>query len=94
MLTVLSILFTGIAAGYLLRRIRLVSCSGRGIFPVVSLLLLLLGIRIGSDEQLIAGLGELGLQALAVALAATAGSVLAAAVLWKFYLKKRWEDKL
>lgn len=94
MLTVLSVLFAGIAVGYLLRRIPLVGRSGKGIFPVVSLLLLLLGIRIGSDEQLISGLGELGLQALAVALATTAGSVLAAAVLWKFYLKKRWEDKL
>lgn len=84
MLIVISLLLGGIAAGYLLRRRGVGIWAGRAVTGLAWLLLFLLGIEAGGNEAVTSGLATLGLDALAIALFATGGSVAAAALLWRF----------
>jgi uncharacterized membrane protein YbjE (DUF340 family) len=71
-------LLAGIAMGYLrLLPDRLFQLTGKLTTAGVMLLLFLMGGQIGSDEEILAGLGQIGVQAVLFALAAIIGSVLA-----------------
>lgn len=83
MFTVISLMLAGIAAGFLLRRHRL-GAVHRVITVLIWLLLFLLGVEVGGNERIVRGLHTLGLEALAIATAATLGSVLAAWRLWRW----------
>lgn len=85
-------MLTGILAGFLLRRRRLggVHCL---ITVLIWALLFLLGVEVGSNERIIRGLHTLGLEALAIAVAGTLGSVLAAWGLWQIVARRRKEDQ-
>lgn len=82
MFVVIGIMFAGIAAGYLFRRLPLLQQLGKPISYTILLLLLLLGISVGSNDNIINNLSTLGGEAFLLALAATLGSVLAA---WGVY---------
>lgn len=82
MLILFAILFGGIFSGRLLRRYPL-RALGRIITVDIWLLLLALGLEIGSNERIIAGLTSLGLQALLLCIGAVAGSIAAASLLWR-----------
>ena len=73
MFVVISIMFGGIAVGYLLRRVEL----------------LLLGITVGSNREIINNLSSLGGQALAISASATLGSLIAAWAVYHFFFKER-----
>ena len=83
MFTVISLMLAGMAAGFLLRRRRLGGVR-RVVTVLIWALLFLLGIEVGGNERIVRGLHTLGLEALAVATASTAGSVLAAWALWRW----------
>lgn len=89
MFTVIGIMFGGIAAGYLLRRIEILQKVGAPISYTIYLLLFLLGISVGHNEDIVNNLGTLGLQAFLIALAGTLGSVLAAWGIYHFFFKER-----
>ena len=76
MFTVIGIMFAGIAAGYLLRKIDL-------------LLLFLLGISVGANKDIVDNLVTLGGQAFLLALAGTVGSVLAGWGVYCLFFKER-----
>lgn len=75
-------MLAGILLGYLLR-----GQNVRFIQPCITLfiwlLLLLLGIEVGSNEQIVRGLHTLGVEALVLTLCGTLGSVLAARGVWQ-----------
>ena len=52
MFTVIGIMFAGIAAGYLLRKIELLQKIGKPISYTILLLLFLLGISVGANKDL------------------------------------------
>lgn len=83
MFTIISIMLSGMLAGYLLRRL-LFGRLGRVITALIWMLLFLLGLEVGSNERIVSGLATLGLEALLITLAGTLGSVLAAWGLWKY----------
>ncbi len=91
MFTIIGIMAGGIAAGYFFRNIRLLQKIDTSIFYTILLLLLLLGISVGSNENIVNNLTTLGGQALLIALAGTAGSVLAAWAVWHFFFKRETE---
>ena len=68
MFVVISIMFGGIAVGYLLRRVELLQKIGKPISYTIFLLLFLLGITVGSNREIINNLSSLGGQALAISL--------------------------
>ena len=67
MFTVIGIMFLGIGVGYLMRRQSL-SWINKAITALIWLLLFLLGIEVGHNEQIIRSLPTLGVEALAIAL--------------------------
>lgn len=90
MFIVVLFIFIGIAVGYLLRkskRERLYEAVTKGLPPVTTwliwLLLFLLGIEVGSNEQVIASLPTLGMEALVIASCAILGSCSLSFLLWK-----------
>ena len=91
MFTVIGIMFVGIGLGYLLRRQSL-TWINKAITALIWLLLFLLGIEVGHNEQIIRSLPTLGVEALAIALVCVLGSCLAAWGLWR-YVNGRKEGK-
>ena len=91
MFTVIGIMFLGIGLGYILRRQSL-SWINKAITGLIWLLLFLLGIEVGHNEQIIRSLPTLGMEAFVIALVCVLGSCLAAWGLWK-YVNGRKEAK-
>lgn len=71
----LALLIAGILAGRCLRKSIPGQLLNRPVFAVVLLLLFLLGGQIGANDSLLASLGSIGYQAIALMLAAVAGSI-------------------
>lgn len=72
----------GLIAGFLLRHRRMAWVS-KAVTALVWLLLLLLGVEVGGNGMIIGNLHRLGLNALIIAMLATAGSVAASVLLWR-----------
>ena len=89
MFVVISIMFGGIAVGYLLRRVELLQKIGKPISYTIFLLLFLLGITVGSNREIINNLSSLGGQALEISASATLGSLIAAWAVYHFFFKER-----
>lgn len=87
MLEIITIMAAGIAAGWLLRK-RSFKFMGVVLTVLVWALLFFLGIEVGENEKVINSLKDLGLEALLLAVAATAGSIFAAWALWTFIQHK------
>ena len=87
MFIIISIMCTGIAFGYLLRKKPVLRKLNKPISYTIYLLLFLLGISVGSNREIIDNLPSLGGQALLLAVAGTLGSVLAAWIIYKFIFK-------
>lgn len=87
MFTVIGIMFIGIGLGYLLRRQSL-SWINKAITALIWLLLFLLGIEVGQNEQIIRSLPTLGVEAFTIAIVCVLGSCIAAWGLWKYVGRK------
>ena len=77
MFTIIGLMLTGILLGYLLRK-RDLKKIHQIITLLIWLLLFILGIEVGSNEQIIKGLHTIGLEAVILTLRGTFGSVNAA----------------
>jgi len=82
MFTVIGIMLTGMSLGYIFRA-RNLSWTHRLITLLIWVLLFLLGIEVGGNERIISSLHTLGLEAIALTLGGTLGSVVAAWALWR-----------
>lgn len=91
MFTVIGIMFVGIGIGYLLRQ-QSIPGIGKVITSLIWLLLFLLGIEVGHNEQIIRNLPTLGVEAFAIATVCVLGSCSAAWGLWR-YVNRRKEEK-
>ena len=89
MFTIIGLMLTGMLLGYLLRK-RDLKKIHQIITLLIWLLLFILGIEVGSNEQIIKGLHTIGLEAVILTLGGTLGSVIAAWALWRaLYNKER-----
>ena len=82
MFTVIICMLTGVLLGYLTRKWRM-GWLGHTINALIWILLFLLGIEVGSNEELMHSLPTLGMEAGLLATGATLGSAAAAWLLWK-----------
>ena len=95
MFSVILFIFLGISSGYLLRKKRSRSCAkvqpakDKVITVLIWLLLFLLGVEVGSNEQIIKALPTLGVEALLLSVAGTLGCCGRAWALWKIAGGKR-----
>lgn len=88
MFIVIGLMLGGMCIGFLLRKRQLTGIH-RIITILIWILLFLLGVEVGGNRQIIEGLATLGLEALAITLAAVIGSCLAAWVLWKELYRRK-----
>ena len=95
MFIVILFIFWGIAAGYVLRKRFSGACDtvqtlqGRLITYLIWLLLFLLGVEVGGNEQIIKALPTLGVEALLLSAATVVGCCSLALGLWKMTGGKR-----
>ena len=87
MFKVLAITLSGIALGYLLRRMAWLGHLGRSITYTIWLLLLFFGLQVGANEQVVNNLGTLGVKALEISVAGVLGSCVVAWILLKFFFR-------
>lgn len=85
-------MLTGMLLGFVLRKQKL-SGIHRVITVLIWLLLFLLGIDVGGNREIINGLHTIGMEAIAITLAAVLGSVTAAWGLWYVLYKKKKEGQ-
>ena len=91
MFTVIGIMFAGIGLGYLMRRQSL-PWINKIITALIWLLLFLLGIEVGQNEQIIRSLPTLGIEAFSIAIVCVLGSCISAWALWKHINNKKEEE--
>ncbi len=89
MFKVLFITFGGIALGWLVRKAAWVRHLPKSISYTIWLLLFFFGLQVGANELVVRSLDTLGLKALAIAVAGSLGSCVAAWAVLKFFLGKR-----
>ena len=75
MFTIIGLMLTGMLLGYLLRK-RNLSKIHKVITVLIWVLLFILGIEVGGNEQIIKGLHTIGLEAVILTIGGTLGSVL------------------
>lgn len=88
MFAIIGLMLTGMLLGYLLRKRNLRKIS-QIITLLIWLLLFILGIEVGSNEQIIKGLHTIGMEAVILTLGGTLGSVTAAWTLWKSLYRQK-----
>lgn len=89
MLTVVAIMACGMLVGYLLKRqVQIISISEKLSSWAIYLLLFLLGISIGTNEQIITNLHTLGAKALIITIAAVLGSITLSWPVYHFFFIK------
>ncbi|MEY1640171.1 LysO family transporter [Tenuifilum osseticum] len=88
MITVVSIMAGGMLLGFLIRaKQRIVSGNEKLITYAIYLLLFMMGVSIGSNEQIMNSLSTLGIVALIVSMGAIIGSILTGFVVFKLFFK-------
>ena len=87
MLTVVVIMFCGIAVGYMLRN-KNTHIVSRIITVLIWLLLFLLGIEVGSNPRIVMGMQTLGIEAMLLTIGGAVGTTLCAWLLWIYVSRK------
>lgn len=82
----------GIATGWLLRR-RTFKWIDALLTVLVWALLFFLGVEVGENDNVLNNLSSLGMEALLLSIAGTAGSIALAWALWKAIKRKEGESK-
>lgn len=88
MLKVVAIMLSGMAVGFLMRKRRL-RVVPHAVTVLIWLLLFFLGVEMGENPQVVGGIRDLGLEALWLAMAGIAGTVLFSWALWKWVSRKK-----
>ena len=88
MFTIIGLMLTGMLLGYLLRK-RNLSGIHKVITVLIWLLLFILGIEVGGNEQIIKGLHTIGLEAVILTIGGNLGRVIAAWALWRALYKRK-----
>lgn len=88
MFSIVATMLTGISLGYLFRHKPILQNTEKTISMTIFLLLFIMGITIGSNDELIMNLSNFGWQAAIISTSATCGSVLAAWLVMKFFFHK------
>lgn len=91
MFSIVGIMLTGVTIGYLFRNIPFLHHTEKTISYTIVFLLFILGLSIGSNEQIIGNLATFGWQAAILAVSATCGSILASWMVLKLFFKKGGE---
>lgn len=93
MFSILLFMLTGIALGYRFRRVVLFHKTEKTISITILFLLFFFGLNIGSNQSLIHNFGSFGLQALLLAVAGLAGSLIMSWITYRLFFRKEEEHE-
>jgi len=94
MYTILGILILGITIGFLFRkREKLIKLSDKLLMWSIYLLLFLLGISIGTNDEIIRNFPTIGLKALVLTIAGVLGSCIVSLLIYKIYFVEKENDE-
>ena len=85
MFGVMIVMLSGVLIGYILRNIRAIY--------IIFLLLFVMGLSVGSNPQVIQGLGTLGLLGIAISVVSIAGSVFLSWIVYRHLFKKEDDQR-
>ncbi|MFV0587406.1 LysO family transporter [Bacteroides reticulotermitis] len=88
MFSIISVMFLGIAIGYLMRNQNFLAKIDKSTSLTIVILLFVLGISMGSNSLIINNMGKFGWQAIILAVAGISGSILASFLVFHFFFKK------
>ncbi len=89
MIVVILFLFSGVLIGFLLqKRKRLIIVVDRLTTWFIYLFLLLLGISVGANEEIVKNFGKLGFQAIVLTAGAILGSVITSYFVFRIFFRK------
>ncbi|MCI5718187.1 MAG: LysO family transporter [Alistipes sp.] len=89
MIEIILVMVSGIVAGRLLRRVKALRVLPVTTMATIVVLLFIMGGEIGGNRDVIAGLSTSGVEALAIAAAATLGSIAAARGVYALFFANR-----
>lgn len=87
MFVVIALMLVGIFIGYSLRNKKMI-WIGHIITVLIWFLLLILGVEVGANKDVINNISTLGIEAFIIAIAAVLGSIVAAKLLWNWIKQK------
>lgn len=93
MLKVVGIMLLGVFTGYLLKNHQL-RWVQRWIMLAIWVLLFLLGVTVGTNEEIMNNLDTIGLKGLILALGSVLGSVILAWVVYRFFFVRKDESSV
>ena len=91
MFKIISIMFVGLGAGYLLRDLKLMRKTEKTIPLTVFAMLFILGISVGSNNLIVSNLGRFSGQAALLACFSELGSIIAAWLVYYLFFRKGGE---
>ena len=90
MFTVVIIMAAGMLAGYLLRKHKkLISLSEKLVMWAIYLLLFLLGVAIGLNDQILERFADFGLLAMAITIGGVAGSIFLGWIVFSIFFREK-----
>ena len=92
MFGVMIVMLSGVLIGYILRNIRAIPALVSKIY-IIFLLLFVMGLSVGSNPQVIQGLGTLGLLGIAISVVSIAGSVFLSWIVYRHLFKKEDDQR-
>lgn len=94
MFGVMIVMLSGVLIGYILRNIRAIPALVSKInIYIIFLLLFVMGLSVGSNQQVIQGLGTLGLLGIAISVVSIAGSVFLSWIVYRHLFKKEDDQR-
>ena len=94
MFGVMIVMLSGVLIGYILRNIRAIPALVSKInIYIIFLLLFVMGLSVGSNTQVIQGLGTLGLLGIAISVVSIAGSVFLSWIVYRHLFKKEDDQR-
>lgn len=93
MFKIISIMFVGLGAGYLLRDLKLMRKTEKTIPLTVFAMLFILGISVGSNNLIVSNLGRFSGQAALLACFSVLGSIIAAWLVYYLFLGREENDE-
>jgi len=90
MFIVILFLFSGMVIGFLLhKKVKVIKVSDKMSTWFIYVFLFLLGISVGSSEEIMNNFGKIGVQAFILTIGAISGSVLASFFIYKRFFKEK-----
>ena len=89
MISIFVFILAGVFVGYLIRKTTYIKYVSSIISLIIIFLLFFLGVAVGANKQIVESFGNIGIDAFAIAIATTIGSVLCGWLVYNRFFKNK-----